>query len=228
MNQQLTEIAFILDRSGSMQSQLDGTIRGFNSFLREQREAPGLARFTLVLFDDRYETPYASIPISEAVDLHKRSFVPRGRTALLDAIGRTIDELGARLAAIPESARPGQVMVAILTDGLENASEHFTHREVSERIAHQRDIFQWQFFFLGANQDAIATAAAMNIDRRAAMNFVADEGGLYVSSLSISRKMSSLRKKAAGESLTAAEQQDLDNSLSDIGRDEEQRRRNKE
>ena len=144
MNTQLTEIAFILDRSGSMMSQRDATIMGFNRFLREQREGPGLARFTLALFDDQYETPYSSIPLSEVIDLTKKSFVPRGTTALLDAVGRTIDELGARLAALPETARPGQVMVAILTDGLENASERFTLREVSERIAHQREVYRWQ------------------------------------------------------------------------------------
>ncbi|MBJ7327424.1 MAG: VWA domain-containing protein [Chthoniobacterales bacterium] len=221
MSTQLTEIAFILDRSGSMKKQLGATISGFNHFLSDQRETPGLARFTLVLFDDCYEVPYASIPINEVVDLDRRSFVPRGTTALLDAVARTIDELRARLMVRPESQRPGQVIVAILTDGLENASQHFTHREVSERIAHQRDVCQWQFFFLGANQDAIATAAAMNIHSHAAMNFAADDDGLHVSSRSISRKMTSLRKQAAGESLSIAEEQDLKSSLSDIGREEE-------
>jgi len=221
MSTQLTEIAFILDRSGSMKKQLGATISGFNHFLSDQRKTPGLARFTLVLFDDRYEVPYASIPINEVVDLDRRSFVPRGTTALLDAIARTIDELHVRLMVRPESQRPGQVIVAILTDGLENASEHFTHREVSERIAHQRDVYHWQFFFLGANQDAIATAAAMKIDSHAAMSFAADDDGLHVSSRSISRKMTSLRKQAAGASLSIAEEQDLKSSLSDIGREEE-------
>lgn len=220
MNTQLTEIAFILDRSGSMESQLEAAIAGFNNFLREQKETPGDARFTLVLFDDRYETPCRSIPIREVVDLDTTTFVPRGSTALLDAIGRTIDELGAQLAAMREDDRPGQVIVAILTDGLENASRNFTHREISDRIAHQREVYKWQFFFLGANQDAIATASAMNIDAHAAMLYSADADGYHSSSKAISRKMSSLRKRSVGAPLSVQEEQDLKASLSEIGDDE--------
>jgi len=223
MNSQLTEIAFILDRSGSMQSQVDNAIKGFNDFLHAQRDVPGQARFTLVLFDDRYDVTCASVPIREVVDLDRRTFVPRGSTALLDAIGRTIDELGARLAATPEPDRPGQVIVAILTDGEENSSERFTLADISSRIAHQRDVYQWQFFFLGADQDAIATAAKMNIDGAAAMRFSADKAGYHSSSKAMSRKMRSLRKSSMGAPLSLQEEHDLKASLSDIGRDEEGR-----
>ena len=223
MNTQLTEIAFILDRSGSMQSQLDAAIKGFNDFLHTQCDVPGQARFTLVLFDDQYEVTCASVPICEVVDLDKATFTPRGMTALLDAIGRTIDELGGRLAAMPEPDRPGQVIVAILTDGLENASRKFSLDDVSQRIAHQRDVYKWQFFFLGADQDAIATAAAMNIDQASAMRFVSDDMGFRSSSAAISRKMRSLRKSSACAELTLQEEYDLKAPLSDIGRDEERR-----
>src|SRR6478736_708029 len=116
MNKSLTEIAFILDRSGSMQSMVEPAISGFNRLLREQQQVPGQARFTLVLFDDCYELPINSVPIAEVVELDTASFVPRGSTALLDAIGRTIDDLGKKLGALPEADRPGQVIVAILTD----------------------------------------------------------------------------------------------------------------
>lgn len=98
MNDQLTEIAFILDRSGSMQALVEPAIAGFNRLLREQQQEPGSARFTLVLFDDRYEVAVKSLPISEVVELDTTTFVPRGGTALLDAIGYTIDGLGKRLA----------------------------------------------------------------------------------------------------------------------------------
>lgn len=226
MNSQLTEIAFILDRSGSMQSQVDNAIQGFNDFLHAQCDVPGQARFTLVLFDDRYDVTCASVPIREVFDLDRRTFVPRGFTALLDAIGRTIDELGARLAATPEADRPGQVIVAILTDGEENASVQFTLAEVSSRIAHQRDVYKWQFFFLGADQDAIATAAKMNIDQASAMRFSADKEGYYSSSKVMSRKMRSLRKSSMGAPLNLQEEHDLKASLSDIGRDEERRDKN--
>jgi hypothetical protein len=221
MNNSLTEIAFILDRSGSMESQLEAAITGFNTFLHEQRQTPGEARFTLALFDDRYELPCCSIPISEVTDLDTTTFVPRGSTALLDAIGRTIDELGAKLAALPEESRPGQVIVAILTDGMENASEKYTHRQIADLIAQQRDVYKWQFFFLGANQDAIATAAAMNIDRGSSLQFRQSAAGYRSSSRAISRKMSALRKSKAMLQMTAEEQKDLQCNLGDIAREED-------
>ena len=158
MNPNHTEIAFILDRSGSMASMVEPAIAGFNSLLSEQQTLPGSARFSLVLFDDHYEVPVASMPIAEVQPLNTNTYQPRGSTALLDAIGRTIDELGARLANAPEAERPGQVLVAILTDGEENASRQFTWKDISDRIRHQTDVYQWRFLFLGANQDAIATA----------------------------------------------------------------------
>lgn len=223
MNTQLTEIAFILDRSGSMQSQVGSAIKGFNDFLHAQCDVPGQARFTLVLFDDQYDVTCASVPIREVVDLDRRTFVPRGATALLDAIGRTIDELGARLAATPEADRPAQVIVAILTDGEENSSERFTLADVSSRIAHQREVYRWQFFFLGADQDAIATAAKMNIDGDSAMRFAADKAGYHASSKVMSRKMRSLRKSSMGAPLNLQEEHDLKASLSDIRRDEDRR-----
>lgn len=226
MNTQLTEIAFILDRSGSMGSQLEPAISGFNRFLRDQQETPGEARFTLVLFDDRYEVPCNAIPIAEVVDLDTTTFVPRGSTALLDAIGRTIEELGARLSATPEAERPAQVIVAILTDGHENASHDFSLRKVSDLIAQQRDVYKWQFFFLGADQDAIATAATMNIDANSSMRFSSSAQGFRSSSRSISRKMSAMRKQATNQSMTVQESQDLKSSLSDIG-DQEDRKEQK-
>jgi uncharacterized protein YegL len=223
MNKELTEIAFILDRSGSMSSHLNAAIDGFNGFLREQKDTPGQARFSLVLFDDQYDKVCSSIPVAEVIELDKSSFVPRGSTALLDAIGWTIDELGSRLAGMAESDRPGQVIVAILTDGEENSSEQFSLADISSCIAHQRDVYKWQFFFLGADQDAIAAAAAMNIGPHAAMRFTANEEGFDTGGKTISRKMRSLRKSSMGAKLSVQEEQDLKASLSDIGRDEERR-----
>ncbi len=130
MKKNLTEIAFILDRSGSMSSVAQAAIAGFNSFLHDQQAAPGQARLTVVLFDDEYLVPIQSLPVDEVIPLDHTTYVPRNSTALLSAIGRTIDELGARLANLPETARPGKVIVAILTDGLENASQRETWRSV--------------------------------------------------------------------------------------------------
>ena len=111
MNKQLIEIAFVLDRSGSMGSVARSAVDGFNDFLREQQSAPGQARFTLVLFDDEYLVPADAVPIDEVVPLNAGTYVPRGSTALLDAIGRTVDSLGRRLAATPAANRPGKVIV---------------------------------------------------------------------------------------------------------------------
>jgi len=202
MNNQLTELAFVLDRSGSMGSIAAAAIEGFNFFLAEQKATPGQARLTLVLFDDEYLVPAQSLPVIEVLPLNHHTYVPRNSTALLDAIGRTIDELGARLAAQPEAQRPGQVIVAILTDGLENASTHYTWRDVAARIRHQTNVYQWEFLFLGANQDAIATAARLNIVAENAATYHADAVGQQSGSAAISRKTASRRKQTSGHATT--------------------------
>ena len=132
-NAHYTEIAFILDRSGSMKSCQQAAIDGFNRFLADQQQIEGLAKLTLVLFDDEYFVPISSIPVQEIVPLTDDTYQPQGCTALLDAIGKTVDDLGLRLAALAEKDRPGQVIVAILTDGLENASQRFNWKEIEER-----------------------------------------------------------------------------------------------
>ncbi len=227
MNTSLTEIAFVLDRSGSMESCAESAIAGFNQFLRDQRALSGDARLSLILFDDQYEVPYQSIPLSEAAELDTTTFVPRGSTALLDAIGRTIDELGARLAAMPEDDRPAGVIVAILTDGLENASHRYSLRDVSERIARQRDVYKWHFLFLGANQDAIATAASMSIDHNMSAMYCASVDGFQNTMKSISRKTSALRMAMKSPPGKCHEIKDLTKPLSDILREEEGKRRAK-
>ena len=220
MNNNLTEIAFILDRSGSMQSMIEPAITGFNRLLREQQQEPGNARFSLILFDDRYEVPCQSLPISEVVELDSATFVPRGSTALLDAIGRTIDELGARLAATPEADRPCQVIVAILTDGEENASHLFTWGQISTRIRHQTETYGWRFLFLGANQDAIATAGRISIQAADSADFAMEAKSYGAVNEAINRKMKALRRMKQGLADDLAVR-DAGASLSDL-REEEQ------
>lgn len=198
MNSNLVEIAFILDRSGSMDSVREQAISGFNHFLADQAKQPGDARLTLVLFDDEYLVPADALPLRDVAPLNANTYVPRNSTALLDAIGLTIDRLGQRLAHTPEPERPGQVIVAILTDGLENASTRYTWQDVAARIHHQQEKYSWRFLFLGANQDAIATAAQMNIDAANAATFAADAKGVHASTRSISRRTRALRRAVAG------------------------------
>jgi len=193
-NAHYTEIAFILDRSGSMKSCQQAAIDGFNQFLADQQQIEGLAKLTLVLFDDEYFVPISSIPVQEIVPLTDDTYQPQGCTALLDAIGKTVDDLGLRLAALTEKDRPGQVIVAILTDGLENASQRFNWKEIAGKIKYQTDTYKWIFLFLGANQDAIATASNLSIAANNAANYVADTAGSRAGQAAFSRKMTALRR----------------------------------
>jgi len=224
MKKNYTEIAFVLDRSGSMSGCQEAAIAGFNQFLSEQQEAEGLARLTLVLFDDEYLVAVQSLPVQEVVPLNWETFVPRGSTALLDAVGKTIDDVGARIAALPEEDRPAQVIVSILTDGEENASRDFTWRDLAQRIKHQTDVYKWTFLFLGANQDAIATAAQMNIGRHNAASFVADSTGAAVSSRTFSRKIRGLRAVHGGYAMPQ-EARDATAPMSDIVSEEDHKER---
>ena len=221
MNKNLTEIAFILDRSGSMAPVTEAAITGFNVFLRDQQKTEGQARLTLVLFDNEYLVPLDCIPVQEAVALDTTTYVPRGSTALLDAIGTTIDRIGARIAAMPEPDRPGQVIVAILTDGYENSSEKFTWKDISHKILEQTNTYKWQFLFLGANQDAIATAANLSIAAENASTYVGDTGGTYSSQKAMSRKTTAMRKMSSGARMSLQERKDTATPLSEIVAEED-------
>ncbi len=223
-NAHYSEIAFVLDRSGSMKSCQQAAIEGFNQFLADQQKTDGLAKLTLVLFDDEYLVPISSIPVEEVVSLTDDTYQPRGCTALLDAIGQTIDNLGQRLAALAEKDRPGQVIVAILTDGLENASQRFTWKEIAGKIKHQTDTYKWIFLFLGANQDAIATAANLSIAANNAANYVADAAGSKAGQAAFSRKMSALRR-ASMDSASVSERLDAEAPLTQIVSEEDRKTR---
>lgn len=219
-----TEIAFILDRSGSMQAMRTAAIEGFNTFLREQQAAPDQARFTLVFFETETDVRHVSIPIAEVVPLDPETYVPGGCTALLDAIGETIDKLGQRLASMPEANRPDHVTVAILTDGEENSSRHHTWRQVADRIKHQTEKYAWEFLFLGAGPDTIATAAQLNIHAANVSAFAADSIGQSSAMAGISRKTLATRAKKFGY----ASQQQLEDGakpMSDLVQEEDQKRR---
>ena len=194
----LTEIAYVLDRSGSMQPLQEAAVAAFNDFVRQQREVPDPARLSLVLFDDQYEVPVPARPLAEVPELTAAAYTPRGSTALLDAIGRTIHDLDARLAALPADQRPGKVIVAIFTDGYENASRRFTSAHLNDLIAARRDDKGWDFIFLAANQDAIASAAALNINQDLGGNVHFSADGLSASSSALARKVRAMRMKISG------------------------------
>jgi hypothetical protein len=158
----LTHLYFLLDRSGSMQSIKSDIEGGFAAFVDEQRRGAGECRATLAQFDDVYEVVYADRPIADvpALDLQ-----PRNMTALHDAMGRLITDAGAELAALPESRRPGTVIVAIMTDGLENASKEWTSASIRALVEQQTAQFSWTFIYMGADQDAVEVGSSLGIDR---------------------------------------------------------------
>jgi len=168
----LTDITLIVDRSGSMNKIYNDTIGGLNSFLQSQRAVEGEAVFSAVQFDDKYEQVVTGIDIQRVTNFTPGyDFMPRGSTALYDALGRTITAIGARLKALSEEARPERVMVVIVTDGKENASEEFTKKQVFDMIKHQTDVYKWDFTYIGANQDSMQSGAAIGIAASKTMDY---------------------------------------------------------
>lgn len=188
-----SDIVAIIDRSGSMKQMQDEAIGAFNAFLEEQKKLPSRATLTLVLFDHEYLKVYEAKDLTEVAPLDQTSYQPRGTTAMLDAVGRSIDDTGVRLARLAEHERPQQVIVCILTDGLENASQDYDHARVAEMIKHQRDHYSWEFVFLAANQDAFKAGASLNIAAGTTFNFEASKAGTKEAFADMSRAVTKLR-----------------------------------
>ncbi len=180
-NPNLTHLYFLLDRSGSMQSIRDDTIGGFNAFIADQRRQPGDCRVTLAQFDDRYEVVYRDLPIADVPGLDLR---PRGRTALLDAIGRLVTEAGAHLASMLEAERPGTVIVGIMTDGYENASQEWTHPAIRALIQHQTSTYSWEFLYIGADQDAIEVGTGLGVPANRSVTYARAASGRAIAATS--------------------------------------------
>ena len=178
MRENLTEIVFILDRSGSMARIADDTIGGFNSFIESQKKEPGDALLTTVLFDDRYEILHNGVNLKDVTPMTDRDYWARGLTSLYDAVGRTIDNVGVRLSGTPEEERPSKVIVVITTDGYENSSRAYTKDRVKEMIKHQTEKYNWQFLFLGANIDSAEQAESIGISSLNSANYVATSKGV--------------------------------------------------
>jgi len=154
MKKDLTEIVIVLDESGSMESVKSDTIGGFNEFLTSQKKIKGNANVTLVKFSDYYKVINDGTDIAHVSELNESNYTPSYSTSLLDAVGKTINSVGKRLADTPENKRPEKVIVAIITDGYENSSKEFTRGQINDMVGHQRDKYDWEFLFLGADIDA--------------------------------------------------------------------------
>lgn len=201
MRENLTEMVFVLDRSGSMSGLAADTIGGFNELIEKQKKIEGDAYVTTVLFDHEYEVLHDHVALEEVAPLTDKEYFARGSTALLDAVGRTIDAVGARLAAAPEEERPAHVVFVITTDGMENSSREYTAKRVRGMIEHQQQKYSWQFVFLGANMDAVSEARKLGISAKYAADFTPSHSGVRkMYSMALDRVMSG---KRTGVSLSA-------------------------
>lgn len=178
------EVVMIVDRSGSMALIKDDVIGGFNTFLKAQQDLPGEANLTLVLFDDRYEVPIENVSIQKVAPLNDATFVPRGSTALYDALNRALSALHARA--------PEKAIVAIVTDGQENASREATLAQVKELVT-KAEARGWHVHYLAANQDAFAVSAQFGVVRN--LNFTADSAGVTSAYADITRSATNYRSE---------------------------------
>jgi len=195
MNNDLTEIWMILDRSGSMESIHSGTVEAVNSFIKNQQKEDGKATFTLRQFDDEVLTTYDRLPLERVPMMKLEDFQPRACTALYDAVGSAINDLGKLLANTPEAERPGQVVFTILTDGMENASKEFTGRRVADMIEHQKTNYGWEFFFLGADFDVDKVADDLNVSAGNRQIYEKTHEGVKEAMMYNSRQVAEARKK---------------------------------
>lgn len=197
MKKGLTELIFILDRSGSMSGLESDTIGGYNAMLEKQKKEPGEALITTVLFDDKYELLHDRINLPGVEPITDKEYFVRGCTALLDAVGKTINKIGNAQKHTAETERAEHVMFVITTDGMENASREFSYEKVRQMIERQKNKYGWEFIFLGANIDAIAAAENLGISKDRAANYNADSEGTMINYKVISETISSMRASQA-------------------------------
>lgn len=195
----LTEIIVVLDRSGSMDAIKHETIEGFNSFLREQKTINGKARLTLVQFDHEYEVLYLCADLKGVVPLTTETYKPRGSTALLDAIGKTITETSLRINFKKNAKKEIQVIFVIITDGHDNESIRYGKRQIFDMIRSGEDKDRWDFVYLGANQDAIEEASHLGIRAYKAMTFASDDDGARNMFFDLSINIAEMRRCSESE-----------------------------
>jgi uncharacterized protein YegL len=194
MKKNLTEVVFILDRSGSMSGLESDTIGGFNSMITKQKKEEGEAYITTVLFDDKIETLHDRIEISRVEPMNDSQYFTRGCTALLDAIGKTVNHISDIHRYAREEDRPEKTIFIITTDGLENSSREFTYDKIKKLLTKKQEKDGWEFLFLGANIDAIEVAGKMGISRDDACDYVCDEAGTALNFNVMSNVIGSVRR----------------------------------
>lgn len=194
MKKGLTEIVFILDRSGSMGGLESDTIGGFNSLLEKQKKEEGEAYLSTILFDDEIEVLHNRADLKKVSLLTEEDYYVRGCTALLDAVGGAIQHIAKVHKYTRKGERPEKTLFIINTDGMENSSRHYTYSQVKNMVERQKEKHHWEFLFLGANIDAMTEAERFGISRERAVNYHADKEGTAVNYKALSRAVSRVRQ----------------------------------
>lgn len=194
MKKRTTELVFILDKSGSMSGLEKDTIGGFNAMLAKQKAVEGACKVTTVLFDNDYDLLHDRIDIQAINSISDREYQVGGTTALLDAIGRTVQKIIKVQKQTTEDHRADQVMFVIITDGAENASREYSAKQIKTLIQRQKGEFAWEFIFLGANIDAVETAENYGISADRAVNYLADSQGTDLNFRMMEKAVASYRQ----------------------------------
>ena len=199
MKKGLTEIVFILDRSGSMSGLEKDTIGGYNSLIKKQKKEEGEAYISTVLFDDRTEVLHDRVGLDKIKPMTEEEYYVRGCTALLDAVGGAIHHIGNVHKYAREEDRPEKTLFIITTDGQENSSRMYTYEKVKRMVERQKKKYGWEFLFLGANIDAVEEAGRFGIKPERAVNYECDEIGTAVNYRALNKAVSRVRNCAANE-----------------------------
>lgn len=220
MNKKLTEIIFVLDESGSMGSVRSDVVSGFNTFIQDQKELPGEATFTFVKFDNRYNVVTQSALLENVEELSNQTYKPTGTTALLDAVGKTINDVVSRHATLEKSEVPGKVILVVFTDGEENSSKEFREvKKISELVSAREDE-GWEILFMGADIDAWADGGRMGFSKSRGV----DKSDMLLNMSKMSNYTASYRKAPVGTKMDMADvdvtfdmsKEDLDKQMKDL------------
>lgn len=215
MKKNLTELVFILDRSGSMAGLEDDTIGGFNAMIEKQKAEEGEAYISTILFDNHTEVIHDRVDIQKIQPMTCKEYYVRGCTALLDAVGKAIHHIGNVHKYAREEDRPEKTLFVITTDGMENASREYTYERLKAKIEHQKEKYGWEFLFLGANIDAAREAARFGITEDRAANYHADHLGTAVIYETVSEAVCNVR---ASRPMSAAWKRRVDEDYNQRGK----------
>ena len=221
MKKGLTEIVFILDRSGSMSGLEKDTIGGYNSMLERQKKEEGEAIISTVLFDDKIEVLHDREDLFEVENITDKDYYVRGCTALLDAVGSAIQRISSIQKELPEDERPEKTMFIITTDGMENASREYTYSKVKKLVEEKKKKQHWEFIFLGANIDAVEVAGRFGVSKNRAVRYECDSAGTKLNFKIMSKMVSCARACSSAKEMECM--MDSDEMLAPIKEDYKRR-----